>query len=720
MTVSTYRDAWGIPHLKASDHLRLAYGQGENAARDRAWQIEVERHRSQGTTASFLGSDAVAWDRFARQARLDDTARRCFAGLDEETAAWVGAYVDGVNAGLAEGAAAAPEFAAVGLAPGHWQPWTPLGVWLAHHILFAGFPTKLWREEVIRRLGEEAAELFATDDPGTAGSNGWMASGEWTATGAPIIPGDPHRFLQDPGFYQQIHLSCPEYDVVGFAVAGVPGIAHFGHTGSVAWAITNAMSDYHDLYRERLRPVSPSGDGGFEALGPDGWRPARHHREVVEVADGAPVEVDVIETDRGPIVIGGRVPGDPQEPEPTDGPGRVSLRYPPRVTGDLGFATIPALMRARTVEDVDRALDGWIEPVNVVHAADTAGGLLHRVAGYVPDRHRDNGLRIVPAWHAGHEWRGPLATPREDAAAEGLAVMANARGIATPLGVEFAPPYRARRIEALLRESREWTAPAMSTVHMDTLLEAARPLLAAVGRLTGLSAGAERLRERLMAWDLRMDAGSRTAGDYARLRSAVTRRIASSPQLRPLATTLPYPSVFQPWLTLTAKVAFALENLLTTDLLPGLPLTGILRASLEEVAREEPLAWGASHRLAPLRALPSGGPFGNTFGGPSGEEGPGLGGDHDCVLATSSTPGVTDLSSRGPSARYVWDLSDRDRSLWVVPLGATGVPADAHHRDQLPRWLRGELVPVLTDFAGLVHERTSAPEALPAEAVRSR
>jgi acyl-homoserine lactone acylase PvdQ len=33
--------------------------QGENAALDRAWQIEVERHRSQGTTAAFLGADAV-------------------------------------------------------------------------------------------------------------------------------------------------------------------------------------------------------------------------------------------------------------------------------------------------------------------------------------------------------------------------------------------------------------------------------------------------------------------------------------------------------------------------------------------------------------------------------------------------------------------------------------------------------------------------------------
>ena len=79
--------------------------------------------------------------------------------------------------------------------------------------------------------GDDAIELFATDGPGTSGSNGWLVTGERTATGAPIIAGDPHRFIEDPGVYQQIRLSCPEFDVVGLAVPGVPGIAHFGHTG---------------------------------------------------------------------------------------------------------------------------------------------------------------------------------------------------------------------------------------------------------------------------------------------------------------------------------------------------------------------------------------------------------------------------------------------------------------------------------------------------------
>ncbi|MFV2120440.1 penicillin acylase family protein, partial [Streptomyces sp. Act-28] len=83
---------------------------------------------------------------------------------------------------------------------------------------------------------------------------------------------------------------------------------------------------------------------------------------------------------------------------------------------------------------------------------------------------------------------------------------------------------------------------------------------------------------------------------------------------------------------------------------------------------------------------------------------PGLDGDHDCVLSTSSVPGVTDRSARGPAARYVWDLARREDSLWIVPFGASGVPGDPHERDQLPLWLRGELAPVITDWNRLDKE----------------
>ncbi|CAL9302489.1 Penicillin acylase 2 proenzyme [Streptomyces sp. SudanB135_2055] len=686
MSAETYRDAWGIPHLRAATAGELARAQGRVTARDRAWQLEVERHRAQGTSASFLGPGALSWDRLARRARLADTARRCFAALedkDPETAAWVREYTDGVNEGLA--ACDAPEFARTGLAPGRWEPWTPLAVWLATHILFAGFPAKLWREHITAHLGPDAVALFATDGPGTAGSNGWLVSGERTVTGHAIVAGDPHRFIEEPGVYQQIHLSCPEFDVVGLAVPGVPGIAHFGHTGTVAWAITNAMADYQDLYRERLRRTG----AGVEALGPDGtWHRAARHTETIHVAGEDSVEVEVIETDRGPVIAGG--------PEGLDDgtPAALSLRYPPRVTADLGFGALLPLLRARRVADVDRALDAWAEPVNVVQAADTEGGLLHRVAGRVPVRATANRLRPVPAWEPGHEWTG-WHTPPRAGLTDGVAVMANQRGPATPLGVEFAPPHRADRIAALLAGKERWSAADMPALHTDTHLASAGPLLDLVTALDGLSPGAAALRDRLLAWDRHMDADSAGAAAYAAVRGAVVRHLAAHPALAPAAVPPAYPEVLQPWLALVPRIAYALEHLLRAEDPYGIDRAEAVRAALEEVAAEPPAGtWGDTHRLAPWRALP------DTSGSPES----GLSGDHDCVLCTSAVPGLTDRAARGPAARYVWDLADRRRSGWVVPHGACGVPGSPHHRDQQPLWLGGELAPVVTDFDRLTKE----------------
>ncbi|WP_328927797.1 penicillin acylase family protein [Streptomyces sp. NBC_00190] len=676
-TYEVYRDPWGIPHLRAADALGLAYAQGRVTVFDRAWQLEVERHRAQGSSASFLGADSAAWDTFARQCRIDDTARRCHAALDPETAAWVGAYVDGVNDGLTAGAARDERFARTGLTPTPWEPWVPLAVWTATHILFAGFATKLWRERVARALGEEAVTLFATDGPGTAGSNGWLVPGDRTATGAAIIAGDPHRFIEDPGVYQQMRISCPEYDVLGLAVPGVPGLAHFGHSGTAAWAITNAMADYQDLYTERLRGEGPT----LEALGPDGgWEAVARHTETVTVAGGADIEVEVLETARGPVVV--------REGEET-----LSLRYPPRVRRDLGFAALPALLRARTVADIDRALDGWAEPVNVVHAADSAGGLLHRVAGAVPLRDPANRLRPVPAWDQRYVWQDWAPTPAEPV--QGFAVMANARGIASPLGVEFAPPHRANRIRELLSGSRDWSPKAMADVHADTHLASAEPLLALLPALDDLSPAAQALRTRLLAWDRHMAADSTDATVFSALRTAVVRRLAADPVFADLAGAPTGPEVFHPWLYLVPRVGYALEGLLTTSLLPGLDRVAHVRAALEETAATgaPDTPWAEVHRLSPWSALPD----------PEARW-PGLGGDHDCVNATSSVPGFTDLTARASAARYVWDLARREDSLWAVPLGADGVTGSPHHRDQLPLWARCELVPVVTDWSRLTKE----------------
>ena len=61
------------------------------------------------------------------------------------------------------------------------------------------------------------------------GSNNWAVHGSRTASGKPLVAGDPHRTVEAPNVYYQNHISCPEFDAIGFSMAGVPGMFHFGH-----------------------------------------------------------------------------------------------------------------------------------------------------------------------------------------------------------------------------------------------------------------------------------------------------------------------------------------------------------------------------------------------------------------------------------------------------------------------------------------------------------
>ena len=542
------RDPYGVPHVRAGSVSELAAGQGEVTARDRSWQLEFLRRRATGTTAELFGAPALPWDRLARRTRIAETARRAHARLRPETAAFVASYVAGVNDGLHAGS---PEFDQVGARPASWQPWTPLAVFLAQHLLFANLGSKLWTARAREVLGDDA-RLLSHEGPHSSGSNAWAVGGDRTASGFPLIGGDPHRMIESPGVYQQVRLSCDEFDVLGFAFPGVPGVQHFAHAGDVAWAITNAGADYQDVYAERLRRTSD----GVEALGPDGWAPADLRVETIGVAGRADEEIEVVATDRGPLFDGS-----------VDTGRGLSLRSASTVLGDLGFDAILPLLHARTADDVMTALDDWVEPVNNVVAADRDGAVRYRVAGRVPVRAEANRRGVVDAADPGAAWTGWLEElPHHDVPPDGQVVTANERRgpESEPIGTVFAAPHRAARIHQLLDGRTGLTATDFAAIHDDSLLLTA-PLFQDLVRGVEPGPAGIPVRAEILAWDGRMEATSRGAAAFAAWRSAFTIRLAAEPVLAPLAEPITDDPVLAAWLGLTERIGRALESLVVAE-----------------------------------------------------------------------------------------------------------------------------------------------------------
>lgn len=671
-----HRDAYGVPHVRATSLSDLAHGQGEVTARDRAWQLEFLRRRATGTTAELFGAAALPWDRLARRTRIAGTARRAHARLRPETQAFVAAYVAGVNDGLhGDG----PEFERTGATPGAWEPWTPLAVFLAQHLLFASLPGKLWTARAREVLGEDA-RLLSHEGPSSSGSNAWAVGGARTASGFPLIGGDPHRVIESPGVYQQVRLSCDDFDVAGFAFPGVPGVQHFAHAGDVAWAITNAMADYQDVYAEQLRRTP----GGVEALGPEGWAPAEAHTEMIAVAGHPDEEVEVVVTGRGPVFDG----------SVDEGRG-LSLRAASTVLEDLGFDAILPLLHARSAADVIRALDDWVEPVNNVVAADRGGDVRYRVAGRVPVRAEANRRGVVDASDPDAAWTGWLTDlPAHAVAPDGQVVTANERRgpESAPIGTGFAPPHRAARIHQLLDDRDDLTAEDFRAIHDDALLLPA-PLFQDFLRTVEPRPDGAVVRDAILAWDGRMEATSYGAAAFASWRSAFTLRLAGERVFAPLAEPIVDDQVIRPWLDVAARVGGALESLIGAGAPFGLDLPALARLALDDAAGH-PATWGATHVVTPVHAFDI---YATGLEPPPVPPLP-VSGDIDCVRCTGSVPGLTDACWRASAARYVWDLADRQAGGWVVPMGAAGDARDPHHLDQLPLWVAGELAPLTTDW----------------------
>ncbi|UGT63656.1 penicillin acylase family protein [Nocardia asteroides] len=733
MTIEIIRDACGIPHISADSAAGALYGQGVACGVDRAWQLEFLRLRAEGRTAEVFGATAVGWDEFARRSRMDAAARRILEASSPRTRALIGAYVDGINSTL--DAAEAPELTEFGHRPAPWQPWTPIAVFLVHHILFGRFLTKLWRLHACRALGLDALALFDCEgadpaeptvparpdeafltellghfpDAGGAqpdattfgdaisGSNAWGVAGARTASGAPLIAGDPHRFLELPGIYQQFHLAAPEFDVVGFAFAGVPGVPHFAHAGSVAWGITNAMGDYQDLYLEKL---TRSADGVL-AETPDGPTPAAVHTEQILVRDAAPVPVEIVVTGNGPVIVGG-----------PDAAFALSLRTPMLADPEVTFDPALDLLFATSTGAVETALRGWAEPANRIVIGDTAGRLTHHVTGRMPVRAAENYWLPVPAWDARYRWRGyATESVRDngfDAAVPDHSVIANQRipGVLPlqPVTTECVPPFRADRIDTLLTANPSVGVADCEAIHGDVQLEQAAALLDRLRGLTELSPEAGKLRARLLSWDRAMAAESTDAYLFAEVRARFVAGITRDPALAGLAAPHAFPLVFDPWFVAGTRLAAALDSVLEHGPRLGVGITAALTAAVEAVAVLETVpAWGDVHLLAPIHGMDL---AGATPRHPelSAAVRPGrypLGGDAECVLANGSAVGFAHACAVGSAARYVWDLADRDAGRWIVPLGVSGDPRSPHFQDQAPRWARGELIDIVSDWAVL-------------------
>jgi penicillin amidase len=657
-------DTHGEPHIRAASVEDAFFVQGYVTAQDRLFQLDALRRFAGGSLSEVLGPRLLDSDRESRKLRLRRIAENAYITLPAADRAALAAYTRGVNQFIATHLNNLPvEFTLLNYQP---RPWSVVDCLLLCLHMYRNLTTT-WKDEIVKNnliaQGDRAKVEFLYPMRGlgdaSPGSNSWALAGSRTASGKPLLSSDMHLEYSLPGIWYMTHLEAPGLSVAGVALPGVPGIV-VGHNQRIAWGITNLHFDVQDLYAEKLDDRT----GRYLFRGQ--VEQARGEREIIPVKGQAAVEMTVWVTRHGPIFL-------------SDGNQRLALRWTAAEPGMLQYPFID-VDRAQNWREFTSAISRLPGPGSNFVYADVDGNIGYHAAGSLPRRRNYRGDIPVDGSSGNFEWDGYIPfdeLPNVYNPPSGMIVSANQNTFPAnfPYSVNgnFAPPYRAQQIRALLSAHNGWHAEDMLTVQKDIYSAfshfLAAQLVKAYDKRNAHNPGLDPAVGLLRTWNGQMD---KDLG-------------------APFLVTLAYQHV---------RRAIAENASAATGLAYEFNLAPVV---VERLLRERPAGWFGDYDDMLLRALADAVEEGRRIQGrdpkrwqygeylrvsinnPVLHEVPLVGKYFDIgpVPMSGSTTTVKQTSrTLAPSMRMNADLGDWDRSLFNIPIGQSGQILSSHYKDQ--------------------------------------
>lgn len=725
-------DERGVPHIQANSELDMYRALGFIHAQDRLFQMEMLRRLARGELAEILGPALLDTDRLFRTLGLRQRGLEMSRQLDRSQPAAMAllAYLDGVNQ-FQERERLPIEFDLLRIKPREFSPEDTFAV--AGYLAFsfaAAFRTepvlthirdqlgpaylRIFQDEGLsartipptsqrsnrapaltsdaaRSLGQIASlSLDATAQvklPLLHGSNAWAVAGRRTASGKPLLAGDPHISYSLPSTWYEAHLQAPGFELYGHHLALMP-FALLGHNTQFGWSLTMFQNDDVDFVAEKLHPTAPG-----KVWHQGQWVELQERAETIPVKGQAAVNINIRHSPHGPLITDVFRPALTQQ--------AVALWWTFLVSDNPLLQAFYGLNRAGSLPAARTAVSQIHAPgLNVVWA-NANGDIAWWAAARLPRRPAgvDAGFVLDAAQgEAAKPGFLPFSdNPQAENPTQGHIVSANQRpaGPQVPAGY-YNLPERARRIEAALQDpNRRWRVQDAQDLQLDTTSPYGPTLLQymlpAVQARTPDEAA---LLEQLKTWDGNHD----RAGSSATVFTQWIYEIARATLLDELDSTH-----FENLLK-TRALDHALPRLLADAASPWWDdrrtsvtesrddiMRKTWQAAIEHLsglygADPRRWAWGRAHtvshghplgRQKPLHLVFDVGPFEV----PGGRE----------ILNNFSHPlGPAPWKvSYGPSTRRVIDFAAPGQAMGINPVGQSGVLLDRHHHDQAQTFHQG-------------------------------
>ncbi len=326
-----YFDEYGIPHIYAENQKDAQVVLGYVHAQDRLWQMELMRRIAAGRLSELFGNKVSKTDQFFVALGINENSEKAVANIDKNSESYKlsMAYLDGINQYLENGKTPI-EFTLLGIEK---KPFTLKDVYNIFGFMSFSFAmaqkTDPLLTDIRDNLGSAYLKDFGLDGSlGTQqiksfkgevsnyseiskqvaslldaspvqpfiGSNSWVIGGQKTKSGKVIFANDPHIGFAQPCTWYEAHISCPDYEIYGYYLAGTP-FPLLGHNRKYAYGLTMFENDDVDFFAEEVNPKNAN-----QYKYKNDYLDFKNHSKTIKVKDSAAIVLKYKESIHGPII----------------------------------------------------------------------------------------------------------------------------------------------------------------------------------------------------------------------------------------------------------------------------------------------------------------------------------------------------------------------------------------------------------------------------------
>jgi penicillin amidase len=513
--VTVELDARAIGTVRGESFLDVLRAEGYLHAQERFFQMDLLRRSSAGELAELFGARALEADRAQRPFGYREHARALRAALPAEQVAWLDAYTEGVNAGLADLGARPPEYWLAGAVPRPWLPEDSVLVVLTFYtmlsnndsyerpqgVMHAVLPPALYELLTPSTSRFDRPVLGASPNDPTAGyvplpipsadvvdlrqrparphdavprieppltgpaSNNWAVDATRGAGGRALVANDPHLSLRLPNIFYRVELEWDGKALRGVSIPGLPGVL-IGASNDVAWGATVSNADQSDWVVVEADAADPD-----RYRTPDGYEAFTTRTAEIAVAGAEAVRIETRVTRWGPVVA-------------EDWLGRPLALHATWLEPQGLDLDIVGLAEATDVASASVILARWAGPSLNWVLADRAGEIGWVVNGPLPRRVGFDGSRPESLADGSRAWQGRRPPPGALGGRDGALYTANNRTLppaqADTVSRMWMRPLRAKRIDELLAEQRTLDERGSLAMQLDTRAEGYEQIRATV------------------------------------------------------------------------------------------------------------------------------------------------------------------------------------------------------------------------------------------------